>query len=75
MDILERIGARNDLGRAIVTRAGLRHAAGDLATARDLLDRARAIFQELGTLDEPARVEAAYAALDRVEPIGPFMPG
>jgi tetratricopeptide (TPR) repeat protein len=75
MDILERIGARNDLGRAIVTRAGLRHAAGDLATARDLLGRARAIFQQLGTLDEIARVEAAYAALDRVEPIGPFMPG
>jgi hypothetical protein len=35
-----------------------------LTTARDLLDQAGAIFHELGTLDEPARVEAAQAALD-----------
>jgi hypothetical protein len=34
-----------------------------------LLDRARAIFCELGTLDEPARVEAAVAALDCGSPI------
>src|SRR6516162_3770017 len=65
MEILERIGARNDLARAMVTRAALRHAAGDLTTARVLLDRAGAIFHELGTLDEPARVEAARAVLDR----------
>jgi tetratricopeptide (TPR) repeat protein len=45
--------------------AAIRQAAGDLAMARELLDRADAIFQELGTLDEPARVEAARAALDR----------
>jgi hypothetical protein len=64
MDILEQIGARNDLARAMVAGASLRQAAGDHATARNLLDRAQAIFQELGTLDEPARVEAARAALD-----------
>jgi len=34
-----------------------------------LLDRAYAIYRELGTLDEPVRVEAARAALDRGAPI------
>ena len=68
--ILARIGARNDLARAMVTRAALRQAAGDVAAARQLLNQAHAIFQELGTLDEPARIEAARAALDRGEPIG-----
>ena len=49
----------------MVTRAALRQAAGDLTAARDLLHQAGAIFHELGTLDEPARVEAARAVLDR----------
>jgi tetratricopeptide (TPR) repeat protein len=65
MEILGRIGARNDLARAMVTRAALRQAAGDLATARELLEQAGAIFHELGTLDGPVRVGAARAALDR----------
>src|SRR6516225_5002609 len=65
MEILEGIGARNDLARTMVTRAALRQAADDLTTARYLLDQAGAIFHELGTLDEPPRVEAARAALDR----------
>jgi class 3 adenylate cyclase/tetratricopeptide (TPR) repeat protein len=69
MEILGRIGARNDLARAMVTRAALRQAAEDLTTARQLLDQADAIFRKLGTLDEPARVEAARAALDRGSPI------
>jgi tetratricopeptide (TPR) repeat protein len=69
MDVLERIGARNDFARAMVTRAALRQAAGDPRTARQLLYRAEAIFRELGTLDEPARVEAARAALDHGAPI------
>ena len=69
MGILERIGARNDLARAMITRAALRQTAGDVATARALLDRARAIFYELGTLDEPARVETALVALDCGSPI------
>jgi len=69
MGILERIGARNDLARAMTTRAALRQTAGDVATARALLDRAYAIYRELGTLDEPVRVEAARAALDRGAPI------
>ena len=70
MGIMERIGARNELARAMVTRAALRQAAGDVATARALLEQAYAIFQALGTLDEPARVEAARAALDQSTPIG-----
>lgn len=70
MRIFESVGARNDLAKALVTRAALRQAAGDLTTARDFLDRAHAIFQELGTLHEPARIEAARAALKRGSPIG-----
>jgi class 3 adenylate cyclase/tetratricopeptide (TPR) repeat protein len=70
MEILGRMGARNELARAMVTHAALRQAAGDLITAQQLLDQATAIFRELGTLDEPARVEAARAALRRGLPIG-----
>ena len=69
MEILGRIGARNDLARAMVTRAALRQAAGDPITARRLLDQSEAIFRALGTLDEPARVRAARTALCRGEPI------
>jgi tetratricopeptide (TPR) repeat protein len=70
MKILQRIGARNDLARAFVTKAALRGTAGDLTAAFDFLDRADEIFQELGTLDEPARVKAARAALEHGGPIG-----
>jgi hypothetical protein len=69
MGILERVGARNDLARAMMTRAALRQVAGDVVMARALLDQAYAIFQALGTLDEPLRVEAARAALDQGVPI------
>jgi tetratricopeptide (TPR) repeat protein len=69
MEILGRIGARHDLARAMVTRAALRQAVGDVAAAPQLLDQALAIFQTAGTLDEPIRVEAARAALDRGFPI------
>ena len=65
MAILERVGARNDLARAMVTRAALRQAVGDLAIAREFIEHAGAIFHELGTLDEQARVEAARSALNR----------
>jgi hypothetical protein len=70
MEILGRIGARNDLARAMLTRAALRQAAGDLTKALRLLDDAREIFQALGTLDELSRVEAARTALDRGSPSG-----
>lgn len=70
MEILERIGARNDLARAMITGAALRQADGNAAAARQLLCRAHAIFQALGTLDEPARVDTALAALGMGVPMG-----
>jgi tetratricopeptide (TPR) repeat protein len=69
MRILENVGARNDLAKAMVSRAALRQRAGDAAAARQLLARALALFRELRTLDESARVEAALATLDRGSPI------
>jgi class 3 adenylate cyclase/tetratricopeptide (TPR) repeat protein len=69
MAILEPIGARNDLARAMVTRAALRQAAGDVAGARQLLDEAQSIVQALGTVDEPGRIAAARTALDEGKPI------
>jgi class 3 adenylate cyclase/tetratricopeptide (TPR) repeat protein len=64
MRIFEEVGARNDLARAMLTRAALRQKAGDLA-ARRLLEQARAIFEALHTLDKAAKVNSAFAALDR----------
>jgi len=61
--ILEDVGARNELARALATRAELERAAGDIAGARQFLERALAIFDELGTLDESARVRDTLAAL------------
>ena len=63
--IFERIDARNDLAKAMVTRASLLQRDGDVATARQLLERADAIFRALGTRDEPAKVKGALGALDR----------
>jgi class 3 adenylate cyclase/tetratricopeptide (TPR) repeat protein len=67
--IFERVEARNDLAKALFTRAALRQRAGDRETARALLDRAGALFRELGTLDEPRRVLAGLTALDAGEEI------
>jgi class 3 adenylate cyclase/tetratricopeptide (TPR) repeat protein len=69
MQILERVGARSDLAKAMLTQAALRQRVGDTTEARRLLERASALFGEIGTLDEPARVEAALAMLDRGSPI------
>jgi class 3 adenylate cyclase/tetratricopeptide (TPR) repeat protein len=69
MQIFERVGARSDLGKAMLTRAALRQRVGDGTEARRLLERASALFGEVGSLGEPARVEAAFAALDRGSPI------
>jgi class 3 adenylate cyclase/tetratricopeptide (TPR) repeat protein len=67
--IFNRVGARNDLAKAMITRASLRQRAGDVAAARDLLDQASRILQMLGTLDERERVAAGRAALGRGAPI------
>jgi class 3 adenylate cyclase/tetratricopeptide (TPR) repeat protein len=61
MRIFERIGARNDLARAMVARARLRRHAGDLPAAQALLVEAEAIFRSLGTRDEPAPIAAELA--------------
>ena len=61
IQILERIGARNEVAKAWVAKAALQRARGDTTAARELLDCALARFEELGTLDEPARVREALA--------------
>jgi len=61
--ILTEVGARNDLGKALVVQAELRRRAGDPEGARKLLGRALQIFEALGSLDEPSRVRAALARL------------
>jgi class 3 adenylate cyclase/tetratricopeptide (TPR) repeat protein len=63
--ILERIDARNDLAKAMVTRAALRQRDGDAVTPRQLLERADSTFRALGTRDESAKVKEALGALDR----------
>ena len=60
--------ARNDLAKALVTRAGLFQISGDLASARELLEEAAATFKTLGTLDEPIRVKEALGALEQGSP-------
>jgi ATP/maltotriose-dependent transcriptional regulator MalT len=67
--IFEQIGARNDVAKALVTRAALRQRTGDIAGARQLLDEAHAIFVTLGTRVEPDRVKVALSALDGGMPI------
>jgi tetratricopeptide (TPR) repeat protein len=57
--------ARNDLAKALVTRAGLCQRSGNIGEARGLLNEAAAIFGRLGTIDEPVRVKSALAALDK----------
>lgn len=68
IEILEKVGARNDLAKAMVTRAQLRQSAGDFVTARELLDRALTIFDALGTSDGAASVKAALAKLEHSVP-------
>jgi class 3 adenylate cyclase/tetratricopeptide (TPR) repeat protein len=63
MRIFERVGARNDLAKAMVTRAALRQRARDIAAARQLLEAANVIFHTLGTHGEFGRIDAALAGL------------
>ena len=48
-DILQEIGAFNDIAKILVVRGTWRRAAGDTAGARTALERALAIFESLGT--------------------------
>ena len=61
--IFKATGARNDLARSLVTHAKLCKKRGNFAEAQGLLEEAVAIFEALGTIDEPAQVRAALAAL------------
>jgi tetratricopeptide (TPR) repeat protein len=61
--ILEEVGARNEVAKTLVDLAEIRRRGGDPAEARRLLERALATFEELGTLDEPIRVRAALERL------------
>src|SRR5262249_43267139 len=58
------------LARALVSAAALRRGCGDVAAARAALEESLAIFEEVGTLDEPGRVRRALALLD-----GETLPG
>ena len=66
------IDAQNDLAKALVTRARLYQNYSNFRAARELLEEAAAIFSRLGTLDEPARVNAALIALERGSPTQPL---
>jgi transcriptional regulator with AAA-type ATPase domain/tetratricopeptide (TPR) repeat protein len=61
--ILTEIGARNDLGKALVVQAEMSRRADDLAGARSSLGRALEIFEALGTLDETARTRLTLSRL------------
>jgi tetratricopeptide (TPR) repeat protein len=61
--ILEEVGARNEVAKTLVAQANLHRTAGDVNAARALLERALALFETLGTLDEPRRVQAILATL------------
>jgi class 3 adenylate cyclase/tetratricopeptide (TPR) repeat protein len=68
VQILERVGARNEVAKAWVARAAQQRARGETAAARDLLDRALARFEELGTLDELGRVREALVVTGAQDP-------
>jgi tetratricopeptide (TPR) repeat protein len=63
LHILAEVGARNEVAKTLVAQANLRRAVGDTMGARGLLERALALFETLGTLDEPHRVQALLATL------------
>ena len=63
--VLEEVGARNELAKALVAQAQLRRSAGDQTGARKHFERALALFETLGTLDEPSHVRSALATLDQ----------
>jgi class 3 adenylate cyclase/tetratricopeptide (TPR) repeat protein len=60
---LQAVGARNEAAKVLVAQAHLRRAAGNPSGARGLLERALALFETLGNLDEPRRVQTVLATL------------
>jgi tetratricopeptide (TPR) repeat protein len=66
--MFEGIGMRNDVAKALATKARLRQAAGDFASARALLAEADAIIEMLGTRDE-SRTKAEMDLAAHAQPI------
>jgi len=64
LDAFRRSGARNHQARTLVGLAALRRGQGQVPGALAALEESLAIFEEIGTLDEPARVRDALAGLD-----------
>jgi tetratricopeptide (TPR) repeat protein len=64
--LLQDRGIHKEVAKVLVAQAELGQAAGDVTGARARLERALALFERLGTLDEPPRVRAALAALPSV---------
>ncbi len=62
--LFDEMQAHDELAKTLVAQAEVREATGDRFDARSLLERARAIFETVGTLDGPPRVLAALAALE-----------
>jgi tetratricopeptide (TPR) repeat protein len=56
-------GARNQLARSLITQAALHHMRGEEERAVTALEEGLSIFQEIGTLHQPARVRGALAML------------
>ena len=61
---LEEIGAVNELAKVWVAQAEVWRRRGEPERCRALLERALRIFEELGTIDEPARVRAILQSLE-----------
>jgi tetratricopeptide (TPR) repeat protein len=63
LTILDEVGARNEFAKTLVAQAALQRVLGNEAGARQLLERALALFERLGTMDWPPRVREALVAL------------
>ena len=61
--ILEEVGARNEVAKVLVARAGCHRAAGNVAAARTDLEQALAVFTSLGTVDGPLLVASLLQSL------------
>jgi class 3 adenylate cyclase/tetratricopeptide (TPR) repeat protein len=63
LDVLEAVGARNELARALVVQGWWHRRRGETAAARRCFERSAAEFEALGTRDEGARIKAALATI------------
>ena len=68
--VLQEVGARNDVAKVLVARAVYHAATGDIARAREGLERAHEIFIALGTVDGPRIVASLLASLPAVSATG-----